>query len=111
VRLEYQIPRKRGIAVIPGTGVLAFLRQFSFFGEVFEFFVIRPDHQAHDLVGALLVETVFVVELDFVSGLLISLVGQEPATRREKSDPTLISLTVAKVSAASSILPSTGSPI
>ena len=67
-RLEQQIPGIRGIAEIAGTAVLTLLRQFGLLGEVLEFLIVGTDHQAHDLIGALLVEAVLVIEFDLVAG-------------------------------------------
>jgi hypothetical protein len=64
------------------TGVPARLRQFGFFGEIVELFVVGTDHQAYDLIGPLLVEAVRVVVRDLDAGLLIAAVGQEPALCR-----------------------------
>ena len=79
VRLEQQIPGKHGVAVIAETGVPAVLRQISFVGKVPELLGIRPDHDAHDLIGTLLIEAVLGVVGDPLPRLLIAAGGKEPA--------------------------------
>jgi len=64
------------------TALPAVWRQFFFVGEIHHLARVGSDHQAHNVIGALLIETVFIVENQPFSVASIASVAQEPALRR-----------------------------
>ena len=82
MRHQRCFPTVERVAEIPCTTFLAVLRQFRFIGKLLVFVLAAADHQAHDLIGALLIEAVFVVERNRVSRFPVAAIGHEPALCR-----------------------------
>jgi hypothetical protein len=62
MRLKHEIPGIRNVAVVPGAAVLTLLRQLRLIGKILELLIVGTDHQAYDLIGALLIEAMLVVK-------------------------------------------------
>jgi hypothetical protein len=82
VRFELGLPGKLRIAEVSGAAVLARGRHLHPVGQFLEPVLVEADHEAHDLVGALLVEAVLIVKQQHVALLAVAAVHQEPAPRR-----------------------------
>src|SRR5215471_6743126 len=82
MRLERLIPGPYRIAVVARACRLPVRRHLRLIREVGECFPVGPDHQANDVVGALPVEPVFVIEGHRAAFLLIALGGEEPPLGR-----------------------------
>jgi hypothetical protein len=68
--------QERRIAEVALATLLTLLRQFRVICKLLIFVLTGADHQAHDVVTALLIEAVFVIKGDRVSGFLIAKASQ-----------------------------------
>ena len=80
-RLENRLPPLRCLGEVPLAGPLARLRHLHLIGEALELVRVGTDHQAQDLIGALLTEIVLIVVERLFPDLLIAPIIQEPALR------------------------------